>query len=90
VIVAARKEELAVGYSEGQTRLTGELIRQAGNLKMVGVPYKGGAPIMVDIIGGHLPLGVTSVLTALPHVQAGNLRVVSVVADKRLPLFPRR
>ena len=88
VIAAARKEELAAGYSEGQTRLTGELIRQAGNLKLTGVPYKGGAPIMVDIIGGHLPMGVTSVLTALPHVRSGALRVVGVAADRRMPLFP--
>jgi len=84
---AARKEELPVGYSEGQTRLTGEMIRQAGQLKLTGVPYKGGAPIMVDIIGGHLPAGVTSVLTAQPHVQAGNLRVLGVAAERRLPLF---
>jgi tripartite-type tricarboxylate transporter receptor subunit TctC len=88
VIKAARTEELAVGYSEGQTRLTAELIRQAGDLKMTGIPYKGGAPIMVDIIGGHLPLGVTSVLTALPHVQSGALRVVGVAADQRMAIFP--
>lgn len=88
LLQAARKEELPVGYSEGQTRLTAELIRQAGQLKMTGVPYKGGAPIMVDIIGGHLPAGVTSVLTAQPHVQAGNLRVLGVAADHRLPIFP--
>jgi tripartite-type tricarboxylate transporter receptor subunit TctC len=85
---AARKEELGCGYSEGQTRLTAELIRQVGNLKLTGVPYKGGAPIMVDIIGGHLPMGVTSVLTALPHVRSGALRVVGVAADRRMPLFP--
>lgn len=88
VLAAARKEELAVGYSEGQTRLTGELIRQAGQLKLSGIPYKGGAPIMVDIIGGHLPLGVTSVLTALPHVHSGALRVVGVAADQRMAIFP--
>ncbi|SEA91700.1 tripartite tricarboxylate transporter substrate binding protein [Variovorax sp. YR216] len=88
VVKAARSEELAVGYSEGQTRLTGELIRQSGHLKLSGVPYKGGAPIMVDIIGGHLPLGVTSVLTALPHVRSGALRVVGVAADQRMAIFP--
>jgi tripartite-type tricarboxylate transporter receptor subunit TctC len=88
VLAAARKDEVAYGYSEGQTRLTGEMLRQAGNLKLTGVPYKGGAPIMVDVIGGHLPLGVTSVLTALPHVNAGTLRVVATVADQRLALFP--
>lgn len=88
VLQASQKEELGVGYSEGQTRLTGEMIRQAGNLKTMGIPYKGGAPMMVDIIGGHLPMGVTSVLTVLPHVYAGTLRVVGVAADQRIPLFP--
>ncbi|MEO8013000.1 MAG: tripartite tricarboxylate transporter substrate binding protein [Polaromonas sp.] len=88
VLAAALKEELAIGYSEGQTRLTGELMRQAGGLKTIGVPYKGGAPIMVDIIGGHLPLGFTSVLTALPHIQSGNLRVIGVAANERMAIFP--
>ena len=91
LIEAARGQggqELAVGYSEGQTRLTGEMIRQAGGLRMAGVAYKGGAPIMVDIIGGHLPAGVTSVLTALPHVHSGKLRVVGVAARERMAIFP--
>jgi tripartite-type tricarboxylate transporter receptor subunit TctC len=88
LLAAARKDELGVGNSEGQTRLTGELVRQAAGLKTVEVPYKGGAPMMVDIIGGHLPMGYTSVLTALPHVQAGNMRVVGVAARERLNVFP--
>ena len=88
VVKTARDTELAAGYSEGQTRLTVEMIKQAGKLKMIGVPYKGGAPIMVDVIGGHLPLGVTSVLTALPHVHSGALRVVGVAAEKRMSIFP--
>lgn len=88
VLAVALKEEVAIGYSEGQTRLTGELIRQSGGLKTIGVPYKGGAPIMVDIIGGHLPLGLTSVLTALPHIQSGNLRVIGVAANERMAIFP--
>jgi len=88
LVQAAKAQEIAVGYSEGQTRLTGELIRQSGQLKTTGVPYKGGAPIMVDIIGGHLPTGVTSVLTALPHIHSGKLRVVGVAAPQRMALFP--
>jgi tripartite-type tricarboxylate transporter receptor subunit TctC len=88
LLKVAREKEVAVGYSEGQTRLTGELIRQAGNLQITGVPYKGGAPIMVDIIGGHLPAGVTSVLTALPHIHSGKLRVVGVAAEQRMGIFP--
>lgn len=88
LVEAARRQEMAVGYSEGQTRLTGEMIRQAGGLRMAGVAYKGGAPIMVDIIGGHLPAGVTSVLTALPHVHSGKLRVLGVAARQRMDIFP--
>ena len=88
LVEAARKEQLGMGYSEGHTQLTGELIRQSGNLKTASIPYKGGAPMMTDIIGGHLPMGVTSVLTALPHVQSGALRVVGVAADQRMALFP--
>ncbi|NOV24293.1 tripartite tricarboxylate transporter substrate binding protein [Cupriavidus necator] len=88
VLSAARNKQLGVGYSEGQTRLTGEMIKQAGKLQIVGVPYKGGAPMMVDIIGGHLPMGVTSVVTALPHVRSGALRVVGVADTKRMTLFP--
>jgi len=52
------------------------------------VSYKGGAQIMVDVIGGHVGAGFTSVLTALPHVQSGNLRVIGVAADQRMSLFP--
>jgi len=88
LVEAARKQPLGVGYSEGQTRLTGELLRQVGKLQTIPVSYKGGAQIMVDIIGGHLASGFTSVLTALPHVNGGNLRVIGVAADERMPIFP--
>ncbi len=88
LLAAAQREEIAYGYSEGHTRLTGELARQIAKIKFLGVAYKGGAPIMVDVIGGHLPVGVTSVLTALPHVKAGKLRVIAVAARERMPIFP--
>jgi tripartite-type tricarboxylate transporter receptor subunit TctC len=88
LVEAARKTEIPAGYSEGQTRLTGELANQAAGIKLSGVPYKGGAPIMVDVMGGHLPVGITSVLSALPHVRAGKLRVVGVADKQRTSVFP--
>ncbi len=42
------------------------MLRQAGNLKTIPVSYKGGAQIMVDVIGGYVGAGFTSVLTAVP------------------------
>ncbi|MGH8843069.1 MAG: Bug family tripartite tricarboxylate transporter substrate binding protein [Advenella sp.] len=87
-IEAGKKQDVSVGYSEGQTQLTGELIRQATAIKAVPVPYKGGSPLMVDIVGGHVDSGVTSVLTVLPYVKSGQLKVIAVAADKPLDVFP--
>jgi tripartite-type tricarboxylate transporter receptor subunit TctC len=87
-IATGKKNDVSVGYSEGQTQLTGELIKQKTGIKLVAVPYKGGSPLMVDIIGGHVEAGVTSVLTALPHVKSGKLMVIGIADDKKLPVFP--
>lgn len=84
-----KKGDISVGYSEGQTQLTGELIRQKAGINVIPVPYKGGSPLMVDIIGGHVESGVTSVLTALPHVKSGKLKVIGIAADKPLDVFPK-
>ncbi len=87
-IAAGKKSDVSVGYSEGQTQLTGELIKQKAGINLVAVPYKGGSPLMVDIIGGHVEAGVTSVLTALPHVKSGKLMVIGIADEKKLPVFP--
>ena len=83
-----KKNDVSIGYSEGQTQLTGELIRQKAGVKVIPVPYKGGSPLMVDIIGGHVESGVTSVLTALPHVRSGKLKVIGIAGDKPVDAFP--
>ncbi len=83
-----KKNDVSIGYSEGQTQLTGELIRQKAGVKVIPVPYKGGSPLMVDIIGGHVESGVTSVLTALPHVKSGKLKVIGIAGDKPVDAFP--
>ncbi len=83
-----KQTDISVGYSEGQTQLTGELIKQKAGVKVVPVPYKGGSPLMVDIIGGHVESGVTSVLTALPHVKSGKLMVIGTTDEKKLAVFP--
>ena len=87
-IKKGKQAPISVGYSEGATQLTGELIRQKAGIQVVPVPYKGGAPLMIDIIGGHVDSGVTSVLTALPHVKSGKLMVIGTTADKKLEMYP--
>lgn len=88
-IQALRERPISLGYSEGQTQLTGELLRQATGGKVNPIAYRGGAPLMVDIIGGHVDAGFTSIITALPHVQSGKLRVIGIAGEQPSPIFPQ-
>lgn len=55
---------------------------------MVGIPYRGGGPMMQDLLGGQIPLMFINQDTALPHVKAGKLRALAVTSLQRNPLYP--
>lgn len=63
--------------------LAGELlrVRTAGNLTHV--PYKGGGPALTDVLGGHVDFFFSGLPGAMPHVSAGNLKVLAVSTAKR-------
>jgi tripartite-type tricarboxylate transporter receptor subunit TctC len=76
-----------------------ELLKQAASeckpkqkdckgLFMVGIPYRGGGPMMVDMLGGVIPLMFINQDTALPHIKAGKLRPLAVSSLQRNPLYP--
>ena len=52
------------------------------------VPFKGGGPAMIDVIGGHSHLLMNSYLASLPHVRSGKLRALGVSDMRRSPLLP--
>ena len=55
---------------------------------MVGIPYRGGGPMMQDLLGGQIPLMFINQDVALPHVKAGKLRALAVSSAQRNPLYP--
>ena len=61
--------------------------RQAG-IRMLHVQYKGAAPAVVDLVGGHVMLRFDQVTTSLPHVSSGKLRALGVTTRKRSPVLP--
>jgi tripartite-type tricarboxylate transporter receptor subunit TctC len=67
---------------------TGSHLEKVLNIPMTRVPYRGGAPIVKDLIGGHLPFAVITVSDAVPSHQAGTVRVVAVSSEKRSPFLP--
>jgi tripartite-type tricarboxylate transporter receptor subunit TctC len=64
--------------------LAGELFKsKAGNLQIVFVPYKGAGPVVVDLIGGQIPMASTSLSSVLPHHRSGRLRTLAVMKEGR-------
>lgn len=57
-------------------------------LYMVGIPYRGGGPMMTDILGGQIPMMFINQDVALQHVKAGKLRALAVSSMSRNPLYP--
>lgn len=70
------------------SHLAGELFKNMAGIDMVHVPYRGGAPMTNDLIGGQVNVGFDVMVTALPQVRAGKLRALGVLGRKRFPALP--
>lgn len=68
--------------------LSGELLRSMTGTDIVHVPYKGGAPMMTDLIAGQIQMAVETSPSAAPHVRSGKLRALAVTTAKRSPAYP--
>jgi tripartite-type tricarboxylate transporter receptor subunit TctC len=74
-----------VGFAD---HLAGELFNTLAGVKMVHVPYKGGAPAMLDLVGGNLQLIFATVSTAIGSIKAGKIRPLGITFAKRVEQFP--
>jgi tripartite-type tricarboxylate transporter receptor subunit TctC len=73
-----------VGFAD---HLAGELFNSLAGVKMTHVPYKGGAPAMIDLLGGNVQLIFATVSTAITHIKAGKIRSLAVTSAKRVEQF---
>ena len=69
-------------------QMAGEQLRLAAGIDLNHAPYKGGGPMVTDLLGGHLQLGFTTVPTIADHVRAGTVRAIAVTGAARSPLLP--
>ena len=70
------------------THLNAVLFEKMAGVQMLYVPYKGGAPAVVDTVAGETQVMFTAATQTLPHVQSGRLKLLGVTSAKRAAMFP--
>ena len=89
LIAFSKKHPGEINYASSGTgttvHLSAELFQIMTGTKWVHVPYKGGAPAMMEMLAGQTSLMFGSMLTVIEHARAGKLRALAVTGDKRIP-----
>jgi len=81
--------ELTFGGGVGATtHMAMELFMSQAGIQLLGIPYKGSALSMNDLLAGRLDSMFDVIMTSLPHIQAGRLRALAVTSAQRQPLLP--
>jgi tripartite-type tricarboxylate transporter receptor subunit TctC len=65
-----------------------ELFRVRTGINILFVPYKGAAPVITDVLGGHIQIAVSGKLVLLPLIKSGQLRALAVTSAERWPELP--
>jgi len=93
LVALAKSRPGALIYGSGGSgtteHLAGEMFKSAARVDMLHVPYKGGAQVMTDLLGGQIALMFVNQLAALPHVNAGKLKALGVASAERSPALPQ-
>lgn len=76
------------GGNGNTMHLAGELLNKMAGTRMTHVPYKGGGPAFVDLMGGQISLLIAPADLATKSMQGGKVRALAVASKSRSPLFP--
>ena len=92
LIAVAKQNPGKIAFSSsgsgGSPHLAGELLKMRANIDLIHVPYKGAAPAIADLLGGHVQMSFQTALSALPHLKSGKLSVIAVASKKRMGTLP--
>jgi tripartite-type tricarboxylate transporter receptor subunit TctC len=92
LIALARAKPDAITFGSPGNGTTGhlatEIIRTAGKVKMVHIPYKGAAPAFTGLLGGEVAVYMSSIQPAMPMLKAGRVRALGVTSSTRIPTLP--
>ena len=87
-----KKGPLAFGIGSGGNgtpqHLSLEMFKNATGANILHVPYKGGGPALIGLLGSQIDLVFSLSAECLPHVKSGKLRALAVTTEGRFPLMP--
>jgi tripartite-type tricarboxylate transporter receptor subunit TctC len=66
----------------------GMMLKRAGNIEFTAIPYRGGAPLLTDMLAGVIPVSFNVVGEVMPHVRSGKLRSLAITSPQRSPFLP--
>jgi tripartite-type tricarboxylate transporter receptor subunit TctC len=64
------------------------MITNQAKIEMTHIPYKGGGPLVINAIGGHVPVAIASLALLAPHIQSGRLKAIGITSPQRHPQYP--
>lgn len=90
VAMAKQPNQLAIGHGGNGTlmHLTTEMFNQMADIRLELVPYRGMAPVVTDLIGGHMPLGVIDPPSAMTAIEGGLITPIAVSSASRYQRLP--
>ena len=92
LIALAKAKPGALTYGSGGSgtteHLAGEMFKSFAGIDLLHVPYKGGAQVMIDLMGGQVALMFSNQLGVLPHIKAGKLKALGVASAGRSAALP--
>ncbi len=92
LVALAKARPGALTYGSGGSgtteHLAGEMFKAAAGIDMLHVPYKGGAQVLTDVMGGQIALMFVNMVGALPHVRGGKVKALAVAGATRSPSLP--
>jgi tripartite-type tricarboxylate transporter receptor subunit TctC len=80
--------QYASGGNGSSQHLAGEMMKIMGKVDILHVPYKGGAPALIDVISGQCAYMFINTLEVMPYIQSGRLKALAVAAPRRSAVLP--
>ena len=88
----ARKQSGRLNYGSfgpgSGPHLTMEMLKNAAKLQITHVPYKGSAPLLTDLLAGHIDMGFDTTSSVIPYVSSGRLKVLALAGSQTMDVLP--